>query len=266
MLPPGDALPGTSPPPAAVGLPGGAVREFLVAHYGELAQLSGDWPGTPVAGSGLGDAAASREVCTRAPVGSEDAPAELLAVCGVPDGAGHATAAITDFFLLRAAGDGADGNGAAGRGVIAKARAHQQTFGSLGAVSGIEVRRLGARRHGFLVESGFTGQGITIGTYSLVVPRGDGFHEAAWLRSSIDNAGMLADCPGADDCDGDATFDVAYDLAIDDSRPDADAYALLVREHGDLCGRRVDTVHRLAFDAATGTWAVPAALQREGCP
>ena len=251
-----DSGEGASPSTAtdAVGLPGGAVRELLVARYGELAQLQGDWPGMPVAGSGLGDAAASRSVCAREAIGSVAAPAELLAVCGVPDDAGHATPSITDFFLLRQRGDA----------VEVAAFAHRQDFGSLGDITDIAVRRLGAARHGFVIDSGFTGQGITVGTRDIVLADGHGFHDAASLRSAIDNAVATGDCAAGGDCDQ-AVFDVSYALAVDDSQPDADAYPLLVHAQGRLCGRPIDERHRLPFNAASGRWQVPAALLREGC-
>lgn len=236
------------------GLNGGAVRTFLVGQYGELAQLAGDWPGTPVA-DGLGRDGASREVCAREAIGTPDAPAELLAVCGVPDGAGHVTSALTDFFLLRQDGDAA----------LAASRAHMDSFGSTGDVADVAVRRFGPRLYGFVVEDGFTGQGITIGNTSLVLPDGAGFQVAATLRSSLDNLGAMQGCEERDDCAPDATYDLAFELAIDDRDASAAAWPLRVREQGEACGRRVDRTHEVPFNAATGTWTVPAALQRERC-
>jgi|GEM_PF-189542 len=240
----------------ATGLDGGAVRMFLVDQYGELAQLAGDWPGAPVTG-GLGTVAASREVCARAAIGTPDAPAELVAVCGVPDGAGHVTSALTDFFLLRHDDTGA---------VSAAARQHMDRFGSSGDVGDVSVRRFGPRLHGFVVEDGFTGQGITIGNTSLVLPDGDGFRVAASLRSSLDNLGAMAGCAERDDCTPDAAFDLSFELAVDDRDATAAAWPLRVRERGEACGRRVDRMHQVPFDVSAGTWTVPARLQREeGC-
>ncbi|MCD9007706.1 hypothetical protein LDO31_15980 [Luteimonas sp. XNQY3] len=240
--------------PSVTGLDGGAVRTFLVTQYGELAQLQGDWPGTPVA-EGLGSDAASREVCAREAIGTPDAPAELLAVCGVPDDAGHATTARIDFFLLRADADT----------VTAAAHTHADGFGSTGDVADVDVRRFGPRLYGFVVEDGFTGQGITIGNTSLVLPDGDGFKVAATLRSSLDNLGAMAGCAERDDCTPDAAYDLSFELAIDDQGAGAAAWPLRVREQGEACGRRVERTHRVPFDVAAGTWAVPASLQREGC-
>lgn len=238
----------------ATGLDGGAVRTFLVSQYGELAQLSGDWPGAPVA-DGLGSDAASREVCAREAIGTPDAAAELVAVCGVPDDAGHATTARIDFFLLR---HGADA-------VTATARAHMDGFGSTGDVAEITVRRFGPRLYGFVVEDGFTGQGITIGNSSLVLPDGDGFKVAATLRSSLDNLGTMAGCAERDDCGQDAAYDVSFELGIDDRDASAMAWPLQVREQGEACGRRIERTYQVPFDVASGTWTVPASLQREGC-
>lgn len=236
------------------GLDGGAVRSFLVTQYGELAQLQGDWPGMPVA-DGLGSDAASREVCAREAIGTPDAPAELVAVCGVPDDAGHATTARIDFFLLQADADS----------VIATARAHMDSFGSTGDVADVDVRRFGPRLYGFVVEDGFTGQGITIGNSSLVLPDGDGFEVAATLRSSLDNLAAMAGCEERGDCLADAAFDLSFELAIDDRDASAVAWPLRVREQGEACGRRVERTHQVPFDVASGTWTVPASLQREGC-
>ncbi|WP_101925270.1 MULTISPECIES: hypothetical protein [Luteimonas] len=246
---------GIAPDAAPVGLPGDAVRDFLVARYGALAQLAGDWPGTPLTDAGLGDAAALRDVCVRAPVGEADAPAELVVVCGLPDGAGHVTPAITDFFLLRRDGDT----------IAAAAESHQQTFGSFGDLADIAVHRVGAKRYGVVIESGFTGQGITLGTRDIVLPRDGGFAAAASLRSTLDNAGWMSACLDAGTCAAEDAFDLQFDLDLDDSRSAAEVYPLLVRERGTACGRRIDATYRLAFDAATGAWPVPAALQRDGC-
>ncbi len=239
-------------PPA--GLDGGAVRAFLVEQYGDLAQLQGDWPGTPLAAD-LGRDAAVREVCARAAIGSADAPAELVAVCGVPDLAGHATTARIDVFLLRPRG----------AAVTAAARQHLDGFGSTGDIVEIAVRRFGPRLYGLLIEDGFTGQGVTIGTTSVVLPDGDGFTVAATLRSSLDNLGAMAGCAERDDCAPDAALDLTFDLAIDDRDAAAAAWPLRVREHGEACGRRVDRTVEVPFDAASGTWTVPASLQRDGC-
>lgn len=236
------------------GLDGGGVRTFLVTQYGELAQLSGDWPGTPVA-EDLGTDAASREVCAREAMGTPDMPAELVAVCGVPDDAGHATTARIDLFLLQADGDT----------VTAAARAHMDGFGSTGDVAGVDVRRFGPRLYGFVVEDGYTAQGITIGNTSLVLPEGDGFKVAASLRSSLDNLGAMAGCAERDDCAPDTAYDLTFDLAIDDRNADAVAWPLRVREAGEACGRRVERTHMVPFDAARATWTVPDALQRDGC-
>ncbi|MGO3127309.1 MAG: hypothetical protein ACTIJY_04480 [Luteimonas sp.] len=238
----------------ASGLDGGAVRTFLVSQYGELAQLSGDWPGRPVA-DGLGSEAASREVCAREAIGTPDAAAELVAVCGVPDDAGHATPARIDFFLLRKRADA----------VIAVARAHMDGFGSTGDVADIAVHRFGPHLYGFVVEDGFTAQGITIGNSSLVLPDGDSFKVAATLRSSLDNLGAMAGCAERDDCAPDSAYDLSFELGIDDRDAGAAGWPLYVREQGEACGRRIDRTHQVPFDMPTGTWSVPAALQGEAC-
>ncbi|MDR6991762.1 hypothetical protein [Luteimonas sp. 3794] len=257
-LPPDVAATPSEPPQAAAapvtGLDGGAVRAYLVSQYGELAQLQGDWPGTPAA-DGLGRDAASREVCAREAIGTPEVPAELVAVCGVPDGAGHATTARIDVFLLQLGTDG----------VTATARQHMDGFGDNGDVAELAVRRFGPRLHGFVVDDGFTGQGITIGTSHLVLPHAGGFAVAATLRSSLDNLGAMAGCGERDDCTPDAAFDLMFDLAIDDRDATAVAWPLRVRERGEACGRRIDRTHLVPFDPTTGAWAVPAELQRDGC-
>ena len=239
--------------PMDVGLDGSAVRAFLVSQYGELAQLQGDWPGAPLVAD-LGTATASREVCARGAIGTQDAPAELVAVCGVPDGAGHVTAALTDFFLLRADGDT----------VIAEARAHIQRFGSIGDVADVQVRRFGPHTHGFVVEDGFTGQGITVGSTVIVLPEGKGFDVAASLRSSLDNLGAMDACAELGNCSDDEAYDLAFELSVDTRAAESGVWPLLVHERGEACGRRVDRTHTVPFNAARRAWAVPASLQREG--
>ncbi|UNK41984.1 hypothetical protein MNO14_13650 [Luteimonas sp. S4-F44] len=225
------------------GLPGGWVRDYFVTQYGELAQLIGTWPGAPIA-PGLGADPAEREVCARAAVGSADAPAELVAVCGIPDGAGHVTSALVDLFLLEA-GDGL---------AVAAARQHLTDYGSSGDVADVRVQRFGAALYGVVIEDGFTGQGITVGARSLLLPHAGGFREAATVRSSLEH----------DQAPEDA-LDLAFDLTVDDRDRQAPAWPLVVREHGQACGRHVDREYRLAFDPATGTWPIPAALQRDRC-
>lgn len=247
-----DALPPT-------GLDGGAVRAYLVSQYGALAQLSGDWPGVPQA-DGLGNAAALREVCARETVGSAEAPAELVAVCGMPDDAGHVTTALLDLFLLRHA----DGQLAHGQ-VEPTARQHMDAFGSNGDIAGITVRSFGPRLHGFVVEDGFTGQGITIASTHIVLPGDGGFRHAATLRSSLDNTGAMQGCALRGDCLPDAAFDVGFTFDIDDRDATAATWPLRVRERGEACGWRIDRTHLVPFDAASGTWQVPAELQREAC-
>lgn len=226
-----------------VGLPGGWVRDYLVTQYGELAQLVGTWPGHPVA-AGLGEDAAEREVCARAAIGTADTPAELVAVCGVPDGAGHVTGALVDLFLLEAD----DGR------AVAAARQHLTDYGSSGDVADVRVQRFGAALYGVMIEDGFTGQGITVGARSLLLPHAGGFREAATVRSSLEHVQAPDDA-----------LDLAFDLTVDDRDRKAPAWPLVVREHGEACGRYVDREYRLAFDPATGTWPVPAALQRDSC-
>lgn len=250
-----DALPARDAAQTPVGLDGGAVRDYLVSQYGELAQLQGDWPGTPVA-EGLGNTPASREICAREAIGSADAPAELVAVCGVPDGAGHVTTALTDFFQLRLV-DGA---------VVADARQHMDSFGSIGDVADVEVRRFGPRLYGFVVEDGFTGQGITVGNASIVLPDAGAFHQAGSLRTSLDNLGAMEGCAERDDCAPDAGYDLAFELTVDMRDATAAVWPLRVHERGEACGRRVDRSHAVPFDGAAGAWRVPPALQRDsGC-
>ncbi|MEN5116662.1 hypothetical protein ABE488_04915 [Luteimonas sp. TWI662] len=241
-------------PGAPVGLPGGCVRDYLVTQYGDLAQLVGTWPGLPLADE-LGDDAATREVCARAAIGTHDAPAEFVAVCGVPDDAGHATTARIDLFALRA--DGAR--------AVADARAHLVDFGSTGDVADVDVRRLGPHLHGFVIEDGFTAQGLTIGNTSLVLPDGDSFTVAASLRSSLDNLGAMAGCAERDDCPPDTGYDLTFELDVDARDAGVVAWPLRVREYGEACGRRIDRTYTVPFDAATNAWRVPPVLQRDGC-
>lgn len=242
------------PDAAPVGVPSGAVRQFLVHQYGELAQLQGDWPGVPLAAD-LGRRDAMREVCAREAIGTPDAPAELVAVCGVPDGAGHVDTALTDFFLLRAEG----------AGVAAEARQHMDMFGSTGDVVDVAVRRFGPRVFGFVVEEGFTAQGVTVGSIAIVLPEGEGFGLAAHLRSSLDNLGAMTACAERGDCADDAGYDLGFTLEIDRRDAGAAVWPLRVRESGEACGRRVERTHQVPYDMGSGRWTVPAVLQRDGC-
>ncbi|KLI99429.1 hypothetical protein WQ56_12330 [Luteimonas sp. FCS-9] len=176
----------------------------------------------------------------------------------MPDDAGHATSARIDFFLLRP--DASDASR-----VAAGARTHMAGFGSTGDVADVEVRRLGPHLHGFVVEDGFTAQGLTIGNTSLVLPDGGTFKLAASLRSSLDNLGAMAGCAERDDCPPDAGYDLTFQVDVDARDASAVAWPLRVRERGDACGQRIDRTHEVAFDTSTMAWRVPPELQRDGC-
>jgi hypothetical protein len=233
------------------------------SHAPEAPVVAGPPPLTPYLAGVYGANASSdapwtdaeqvqRSVCAFGPVPGDDRARRLLAVCGTPADAGHATPGLVDFHVVEPTG--------AGWHTVDIAR--DQEFGSSGNPGVVTLAHLGRARAGFVVESGATGQGWVIGTRTLLEFRGGTLATLAVVRSELDNEGVGCD-PGPD-CAAQAVA-LTFDLGFDAANPTADAYPLLVHEHGSECGETVERRHRLEFDAALGRYPVPPALMREAC-
>lgn len=265
-----DADPASSPAALAVP-PGPSKREgasamddglagFLTYVYGPAARLQGEWNTVPIdvtvrarAGE-TANGTVTRRICERKDATLSGERTVLLAVCGTPQQAGHATPGFTDLYVLQQQ-DGA---------WVARARRHFEQFGSMGSSGEVDGERLGAALAGFIVESGFTGQGHTVVNRTVLLPRDGGFHEAATFLAGMDDDVLREGCDGdAAACPPGQAYDIDFVLDIDDSDPAASAYPLRVHEAGNACGRPVDARHVLTLDAATLTYAVPPALKRE---
>ena len=240
-----------APPPARTDL----LAAFLRQRYGEQASLDGEWPGQWKDEGQAGMRAVTRRLCAEQPVVVGREWRQLLAVCGTLVNAGHPDPGTVDFFVLRE------------RAGTFEAIAERQgdTFGSNGNPGDVSVLRLGRDLYGFRVEHGWYGQGFALVSQDLVVPGPQGLVPAGSLRSHIDNQGAI-------DCEGDETadcrtglFDVDFDLRPDDTDRMAERWPLQVDEHGHACGEDVQERHRIAADPASGRYALPASLQREGC-
>ncbi len=234
-----------------------AITAFLGSAYGPNATLAGEWTQAPydralLAEGGEQDGAVTRRVCEHERTQYDGKPAVLLAVCGALKDFGHPTPGITDFFLLQ------------GEPLAEVARAHLQRFGSMGNAGDVDSERFGANLPGFIVESGFTGQGHTTINRSLLLPKGSAFVEAATFLSGMDDDVLREGCDDeAASCPPGQAYDIEFDLDVDDTDPAAAAYPLLVQERGDACGKPADARYTLSLDAATLTYNVPAALRRE---
>jgi len=129
----------------------------------------------------------------------------------------------------------------------------------------VDVQEFGADLYVFVVESGFHNMGPSVQTPHVVLPKGDGFVDAGWFRESLGNEDWMEGCRERGDCGPVEAYDIDFELDVDDSDPAAAAYPLQVTESGTACGKPADAQYRLTLDLATMTYAVPAALQREGC-
>lgn len=235
-----------------------AVTQFLQGVYGPNAALSGRWSGEPLDATlkpSAPQAGGEREVCARKAVTVAGQPTVLLAVCGAPDSPGHVSAANTDFFLLRSE------NGK----LVATAQKHFESFGSIGAVSSVEVERFGADLYGFIVEGGFSNQGYNAGARNIVLPHNATFVDAGWLRSEMDNDLAMENCRERGDCGPNAAYNIGFDLHIDDSTPHAAAYPLRIKETGQACGKPAQADYTLTLDMRTMRYDIPKALQRDDC-
>lgn len=257
---PGCADPGvpadnTSPGAAAVAsaparnqIDAEALTAFLQATYGADASLTQSW--------WTADHAARMQVCAHESMAIDARPHALLAVCGQLQDFGHVSSGPNHFYLLAA--------GPAGPELVAQSR--DLAFGGMGGSGTARVLRLGRDLYGFEVLSGFTGQGYTTGTRTLLLPRGDTFTEAASMRSSLDNTLRMKGCLEQARCQANEAFDIELALRVDDTDPTAAAFPLQVSESGEACGTPATASYRLVLDAASLSYAVPAALQREtGC-
>ena len=246
-----------APPPATID--DVAVASFLASTYGPAAGPTGEWSTTPTdAGFRIedeSDGQVIRTVCEREPVTRDGQPALLLAICGTVQGAGHPASGVNDFFLLRREGDA----------LAAAASAHMLEFGSAGSPGDVDAARLGADLYGFVVESGFYNMGQGVQTRHVVLPEAGGFVDAGWFRERLDNRDWMEGCRERGDCGQAGAYDIEFELDIDDSDAAAAAYPLLVTESGTACGKPADARYRLTLDPATMTYAVPKALQRDGC-
>jgi hypothetical protein len=219
------------------------LRSFLEATYGPQARGI-TWPVD-------GRTDLQRRVCAqgRSVVASEERV--LLAVCTEGVDAGHGESGLVDFFVLVP-------DAAAWR-IAAQLR--EVETGSWGSAGTVTISRIGRDRPAFLLEDGWAGQGYLFETRSLYAVVGGTLRDVAMLRGSLSNEGA---CPDEDGCP-DTAFGVEFDLSIDAGDPAAEAYDLLVHEHGSACGETLNLRHRITFDAAAGRYDVPGSLLREDC-
>lgn len=229
--------------------PDAALTRTLVGLYGAKASASSSWTTVPVdAGLRLDEeepGAVTRRVCARGPGAGPDE--QLVAVCGQVEAFGHVTPGVLDLYRLQAG---------AVPGVI---RLAARESGSMGNPGEVAVRRFGAQLAGFEVTSSFYNMGQGVGTRQLFLARPTRIDDAGWMR---DGLYYKEDCKGTDCADA---FNLTFDLAIDNSNPQASMYPLVVTEHGTECGRKVSTVRRIPFDAKSAKYVIPDALQRENC-
>lgn len=211
-----------------------ALASYLGGIYGAEAARGQAWT------DGADDARVQRSVCAFGTTAGETRGRYLLAVCGEVLAGGHAMPGLIDFHVLEPTPSGFH--------PIELAR--DQGFGSDGQPGTVSLARLGRERGGFVVEEAWVGQGTVLGTRSVHEFRGGTVQPLATLRSELANGDGL---------------DVTFAMSFDAAEPDADAYPLLVHETGRDCGTAVDRRHRIAFDAGTGRYPVPATLMREDC-
>lgn len=236
---------------------GSALATFLTSIYGSGAGLDREWngvPSDPVYRAQEGettDGTVTRRVCEHETTEYNGKPAVMLAVCGIPKDFGHPTPGITDFFLLQ------------GQPLAAVASARLQQFGSMGSAGEIDAERFGANLPGFIVESGFTGQGHTTVNRTVLVPKDDGFHEAGSFLASMDDNLLRKGCTDGPTCQPGKDYEIEFELDIDDFNRTAKTYPLVVHEQGKACGAELDKRYTLTLDPATLTYDIPAALRRE---
>lgn len=240
-----------------------ALQAFLASVYGDDASRSQPWTHAPVQASfrdSEADAGAqenvTRQLCADESITMGGQPARLIAICGQPEDYSHPTPGLTDFFLLRMQ----DGK------AVASAEQHLQDYGSMGNPGEIKTMQLGADLWGFVVNSSFSNMGYTASNWHFVLPEGDGFHDAGFLRSHIDNLGTVEACQDMETgCTAPKAFDIDFALDTDRSDPSAAYWPLLVTESGPACGQPANASHRVLLDPATMHYQIPSILKRETC-
>ena len=260
--------PATSPKPApetplSAQVDNTALERFLADVYGSGASRTKPWTHAPAQASfrdSETDAQepeeVTRQLCADESITSGGQPARLIAVCGQPEDYGHPTPGLTDFFVLRMQ----DGK------AVASAQQHLQDYGSMGNPGEVKTMQLGADLWGFVVRSSFTNMGYTVSNWHLVLPKDDGFHDAGFIRSHIDNIGAVEACQDVETgCTAPEAFDIDFALEPDRSNPTAAHWPLVVTESGPACGKPATAVHRVTLNPATMNYQIPNILKRETC-
>jgi hypothetical protein len=164
----------------------------------------------------------------------------MLAVCGDrPEMDSHGTPGNVDLYVLK--GDR--------RKFTIAAQAIGIESGAYGQTGTLGVIKLGAAFHGFTVTEGWSGQGITLETTRIFVPRNATLNEALTIRTSLDNAGTGA-------CDDDKTqcYSLQRELSVDQAIPEQSVYRIIVRQSGN---RGAAGEYRLNFDRKRWRYVAP---------
>jgi hypothetical protein len=170
----------------------------------------------------------------------------LLAVCGdTTEMDSHAAGGIVDMYVLK-------GDRSAFTPVAQKRGIESGGFGHAGSVA---VMKLGPAFFGFAVSDGWTGQGYTLETVSLYVPKGDTLTEALAIRTGTDNGGT-AECSA----DRGKCNRVERKLTADVSAAGETVYPITVVQSGAYDGVNMDGTFKLTFNKKRWAYVAPKKL------
>jgi len=205
---------------------------FMASRYGTASTDSGVWT----------DSAGTRyEPCTKAEVNVQSQPHLLLAVCGEPSEASHATEGVVDLYVLRGTWDE----------FVVAAETTGIASGSNGNPGQVRALHLGADFHGFEVRGSFLGQGEFTESTSWFAPGRSGIRPV-YEATSLDDSRETGPCLD----DSLACTMESRSISIDSSNPAVKTFPVIV---SDTLLKRGSTRHqstRLEFDKKK--WAYPA--------
>ncbi len=165
--------------------------------------------------------------------------------------ASHAASGLAGAFVLEEKAGHVD--------LVASSKAMK--YGSFGAAPDkVKLLQFGPDHYyGWLYESGYTGQGYTMSSSDVLLPRGKSIAALASVPSHMDNDGIAA-CEGKET--GKECESLDFDLKIDTARGGVTVFPLIVTRSGTQAGRGAEpATWHIGFDEKKWRYEVPAALQ-----
>lgn len=167
----------------------------------------------------------------------------------------HACAGVVAFAAL-------DASGPAWTVAAVSKPTLSGSMGEPAAPSGLVLRRLGANRWGWTETTTYVGCGEVEGASTIHLVGLGGINPAGTLSGEASNMGNCFNGRVYSQPDGELCSATTVAVTVDSTKPDADAYPIVLRfdtKQGSRTRRRVVAV---PFDPAQGKWVEPGAPPR----